>query len=460
MSGLIGAIAPIDSQANLLAAYLQPAIISGLGPWAWGLQPASWRGVRFAVLGSKIHRGRRTAVHQYPYRDEVWVEDLGRGLRSVSFRGFLIGDDVYIQRDAFSSACDVSGPGTLVHPSIGSLTVSVVEFSAGEDAQRGRVVELDLTFVENSQSGPLFPSTVVSTQSNTLLAAATADVASASDYLSDVGTAIGFGTAVVSAGQSVVLSWSNLARAAVSDASLIAGTVTGLPGINGGRFANGSLAVQQPVGTTAESAILNLTAAREQVSTDCATAATAVPDDAPAAVQAVAADVLATAQNPADQVRLLASLASFSPTIASESSPIGAAIVQMQTSGAALCRRASLTALARATAAYQPISYDDATAVLDTVSGVLEPEIISAADAGDTASYSALRALSTAITQDMIARGSSLPTLTTVRRGTSLPSLVLAYELYGDATQSDALVAMVDPVAPLWMPTEFLALSS
>jgi prophage DNA circulation protein len=49
-----------------------------LGAWAANLQPASWRGVPFAVEVDTYRGGRRIALHEYPYRDDPWLEDTGR----------------------------------------------------------------------------------------------------------------------------------------------------------------------------------------------------------------------------------------------------------------------------------------------------------------------------------------------------------------------------------------------
>lgn len=434
--------------------------LSGLGPWAASLQPASWRGVPFAVRASQIQRGRRVALHEYPYRDTILVEDLGRGKRSVSFEAFLIGDDVYAQRDAMSAAMDIAGPGVLVHPSLGSLNVVCTLFTASEAAERGRVVTLELSFLETGQDTALYPTQIVSTQTNVVLQAANAALAAVSDFLSDVATAVQYGEAVLSAGLGVVSSFASLVSAAMGDVSLIAGLATGLPGINGGRYASGKLVTPQPDGTTIASAIAALSAARVTAAIDTEAAEAATPANLPGALQTVCADVAAAAVDPADQVRLLSSLAAFQPAVTTSSAPIGAAIGTMQTEVGTACRRAALTVLAQSCAAYQPSSYNDAIAILDAVTALLDAEIVVAADAGDTNSYLALRALRTAVTQDLAARGSQLPKLVTVRRGTALPSLVLAYQLYGDATRSDDLIARVDPPAPLFMPTEFQALSS
>ena len=463
-----GAVAAAGNLASIGAAatsgYLSPAMLSGLGPWAATLRTASWRGIPFAVRANRIQRGRRTAVHQYPYRDAVWVEDLGRGMRSVTFDAFLIGDDVYAQRDAFSAACDVPGPGTLVHPSLGTLQVSNVQFSAGESAERGRVVELELTFVECGADRPLYPTTIVSTQAQTTAQAAQTDLAAASDFLADTATAAAMGADVIAPGVLVAAAWGRLANTAMADAGVIASVTLGLPStdptVSPGRYAAGKQATPQPVGTTASGAIQALTTARAATAAAVSGLSTAGATTLPTAAQAVAAAVLAATPEPADQVRTLSTMGAFTTTATTSTAPIGASIATMQASTAALCRCAALAALARSTAAYQPTSYDDAAALLDAVTALLDAEIVSAADAGDTASYLALRALRTAVAEDLTTRGSALPHLVTVARNVPLPSLLLAWELYADASRSDDLIGRANPISPLFMPVKFQALAS
>ncbi|WP_264802546.1 DNA circularization N-terminal domain-containing protein, partial [Acetobacter fabarum] len=47
----------------------------------------SFRAVPFAMLGSGGETGRKQAVHQYPYRDGVYVEDLGKRGRVYHIHG-------------------------------------------------------------------------------------------------------------------------------------------------------------------------------------------------------------------------------------------------------------------------------------------------------------------------------------------------------------------------------------
>ena len=95
------------------------------GTWWERLQPGSWRGVGFVMDAAENRAGRRTAIHEYPYRDTVWVEDLGRLPRRFAFQAFQVGDDVYQQRDAMIQACEQPGEGTLVHPTLGSVNTTI-----------------------------------------------------------------------------------------------------------------------------------------------------------------------------------------------------------------------------------------------------------------------------------------------------------------------------------------------
>jgi prophage DNA circulation protein len=459
VAGAASAAANLARIGSSLASGNFSAALSGLGPWADSLQQASFVGLPFAVRESRIQKGRRTVTHEYPYRDDVWVEDLGRGVRRISLSGFLIGDDVYQQSKTMQDAVEaVTGLAVLVHPSLGSLVVTLVSFSCNETAERGRVVGLEFEFIESGRL--LYPTTANSTQSNSILSAASADLTAASDFLGATASALSYGASVVSKAVATAVAFARLGQTAISDAGLIVSAVTGIPGIFAGRYGSGNQMTQQPAGTTAASAISAITVARAAALTNIAAVSTIAGTSIPTAAQQVVADIAACAQDPADQIRLLVPMATYTPTPASSLAPIGSSIATAQTATASVWRRAAITGIARGTAIYQPTSYNDAVAVLDRVTSIMDAEIVSAADLGDNASYLALRALKAAVAQDLISRGANLPQLVTVTRGRPLPSLALAYQLYADATRSDDLIARVNPPAPLWMPTTFHALSS
>ena len=160
-----------------------------------------------------------------------------------------------------------------------------------------------------------------------------------------------------------------------------------------------------------------------------------------------------------EQIRLLAQLAAYTAPAPQATGTAGQAIAEVTNATAALCRRA-LISLARATASYAPRSYDDAVAIRDQVCGLLDAEIVYAADNGDTQAYLSLRRLRAAVVQDLNTRGAQLPRLMTVTRARPLPALVLAYELYQDTTRADELITRVNPPHPAYFPTSFQALSA
>lgn len=145
----------------------------------------------------------------------------------------------------------------------------------------------------------------------------------------------------------------------------------------------------------------------------------------------------------ADAIRLL-------PALAAQAGP---------TITGALCRRIAVVEACRASASYQPASYDEAAALRAMLCELLDVEIIRAGDEGEDATWRALRRLLAAVVRDLTARGASLAPLVEVRQRRSLPSLVLANRLYQDAEREAELVARVDPRSPLFMPMAFTALA-
>lgn len=152
------------------------------------LQPASWRGVPFAVKGATLKVGRRVAIHEHPHRDDLWVEELGRTGRRISLTGFLVqdaayGGDVIAQRAAMIAACETEDDGELVHPSLGRITVSLLGFEC-EETELGRTFELQFSFIQSGQQQ--FTSLAIATQAQTALSVAAAFAASAQDFVNGI----------------------------------------------------------------------------------------------------------------------------------------------------------------------------------------------------------------------------------------------------------------------------------
>jgi prophage DNA circulation protein len=256
MSGAL--IPPGFIQAGSAAAIDNSATSWSGSTWWLQLQPGSWRGVGFVMDAAEAKAGRRVAVHEYPYRDTVWPEDLGKLPRRFAFQAFLTGDDVYSQRDAMIAACEQSGPGTLVHPTMGTVQVVLLDFTVIDRRERGRYVEITFAFVLAGDIS--YPTTAISTGQNV------ADAATATRSIStgDLSTSLAGISPVPTAGTAAVPQFTGMATGAVDDPARILSSVKGLPGFYG-RYASGSLMTVQPAGATPSSLLSATTSARSAV---------------------------------------------------------------------------------------------------------------------------------------------------------------------------------------------------
>ncbi|WP_367395378.1 DNA circularization protein [Pantoea sp. Ep11b] len=120
--------------------------------WIDNLQDASLRGVRFKVEEDEATFGRRVQVHEYPNRDKPWAEDLGRATRRFSVQAYLIGDDIFEQRNRLIEAIEKPGACTLVHPYYGEMTVVVDDTVRVSHSQsEGRMCRVNFSFIESGE---------------------------------------------------------------------------------------------------------------------------------------------------------------------------------------------------------------------------------------------------------------------------------------------------------------------
>ena len=117
--------------------------------WADRLLQGSFRGAEFGVQAHTASGGgRRAQVHEYPGRDTPFVEDLGRRAHEFRLRAFVVGDDYDRDRDRLRAACNVRGPGILIHPYLGVMSAVCLDLRIIETTRQGRMATFDLTFVE------------------------------------------------------------------------------------------------------------------------------------------------------------------------------------------------------------------------------------------------------------------------------------------------------------------------
>lgn len=186
---------------------------------------------------------------------------------------------------------------------------------------------------------------------------------------------------------------------------------------------------------------------------------TAQSDAFAAASVQLATAVAAAVNDPADAIRLLLPLTAWVPAPIPGSGSLSANGRAMQDAIADNLRCAACAALATATQAYRPSSYQDAQALRSAVCGALDAEATLSADAGRDATYQALRELRTAVSIDLALRGADLAYLVEIETAQSMPSLAETWTLYQDTSREPDLVAASGARHPLFMPLEFPGLS-
>lgn len=417
----------------------------------------SFRGVPFVVLGSGGQAGRKQAVHDYPYRDGVWTEDLGRRARMYHVRGFVCGPEYMAQRDLLINAAEAADSGLLVHPTLGILRVTLSNFSWMEpDGIMGRI-DVDFDFLEQKN----YLSTIIQTSLDAAIGASAlaAQMVGSTTYSGAVTSSLSVGSPVISAAQSVVGGWGSLASSAIRSPRVNSAAIATLPG-NNGRYAAGNAGTIDSTATV-DSVLQNLTASRTKIDSLIAnaqeqTTAASLAD----AVLNVTEQLRQSINDPGTQISVLLPMATYKIDVTSSSAPIGSAIATASTSTAQICCWMAFTSIALACASWQPTSAEEAENLRLRVATLLDNAATEAADAGLDDMWRALRSLRVQVTTDLSQRASQLPDQITVTRNAPVPALVLGQQLYADASRAPDLIRRADPIHPAFMPTQFEALSS
>jgi len=123
--------------------------------WLSTLWPASYKGVPFYVEHDGERGGRRLAVHQFPRRDDPFLEDLGRSAKSFEITAYLVGDASDSDASALSSVFDAEGAGLLVLPTHGPIMVRNGPFERSRSKDRLGYIAFTGTFFREGAASSL-----------------------------------------------------------------------------------------------------------------------------------------------------------------------------------------------------------------------------------------------------------------------------------------------------------------
>jgi prophage DNA circulation protein len=402
----------------------------------------SFRDIRFKVKSADRSAGRRTVVHEFPGRDKPMVEDLGKAAGGVALEAFIIGPDYMVDRNKLWEAFNKAGPGKLVHPYWGSMTVTVVgKVRLKETTAEGGMARFTLTVVEGGED--LAPVVTPDTEAAVEDSADTCVTALTEDFEDDFDVA-GYIENVINAAVAMV-------NEAASDLEKIKGNVNAAMnlvdtiGDSIQALADAAEALVLLPGQLADSlhgVILDINSA---VATVSSAWDSYYSDAEVAGSTAGTPETAATGATPAsgnERAELLLKVfrdsAAFGDDAAAvvETTPQRARESENQTAMIALMRGLSTVESCRAAATIPYASYDQAVAVRDELATALDTLMDTASDV----SYSALFDLRADIVTHLTDASAALPRIIAHTPATPLPALVIAHNLYGDSGRETDII--------------------
>ncbi len=124
--------------------------------WMQTLRHASYRGVSFWVDKDQIETGRRLVVHQFPLRDDPYIEDFGRDANKVKVTAYLSGVNAGQESASLRRACDSGGAASLVLP-LERMTAHCEKCSREFSKDKLGFIAFDLSFVLEGGGPAPFP---------------------------------------------------------------------------------------------------------------------------------------------------------------------------------------------------------------------------------------------------------------------------------------------------------------
>lgn len=392
--------------------------------WRDQLRPAQLGVASFMVESVDGALGRNTQVHEYPLRDQPFVEDLGRRARRFTLDAYVIGPQYMAARDALIAQIEKPGPTRLVHPWLGELQVSVVECQGPRESTReGGMARFSITVIESGDR--VFPSADVDTAANVAEQAHTAALASMESFNAEF--------SAVAAPAFVASSATDLVRGFTDHLRGLVRTVTTVPGPIAELLADltdlsGAVSSLILVPQTLSSRIASLVESidnivdQPQFALDIARSLFNFGDDLPAP----------STQTPS-RARESQNQVAFVGLIQTQAVIAGARITAQIQFAAGEAIGASAFANAP-----QYRTFEDVNLLRDELIGQLDAK---AEAATSDALYYALVDVRTAIVMDLQTRAAPLARIVALTLPESAPTLAVAYDLYGDATLDREVIA-------------------
>lgn len=402
---------------------------------------------------------------------------MGRGTRRFVLKGFLVqdsliygGGDVISQRIALIAACETKGSGTLIHPTLGEMTVSVPEngLSLSGDMKSGRVFEFTLTLIESGIK--VFAITGSSASSKTVK----------TNYLKLVSTTVLSTTARVKAEmrgvsqaiktiKSTISFWSNMVSSTINEVTNISNVLKSTFGNERyGRYSKGTVGGSSSglMGGTSADDTEDFQLLSDQVSAQAIMDRKGITDSATTLNNSTTIDdfiqraadlinyILNCTGGVNERITALEKLANATSTEYQNSTSSADIAQTVNTLIIVLCS----AAMASAASDSNPTSRDEAEQITRRVANQLDAALLVAGDRADDDLYGELLLVRSSFFEAMSAISGGLSELMQFNSAQPLPALTLASRLYQDASRADELIQESSVPHPAFMPVSMKVL--
>lgn len=431
--------------------------------WRDFLLDARYQKASFKVLDTFTEVGRRNVLHQYPFSDTPYVEDLGLDASQFTINGYVVANigndfDYFAERDNLIAALREKGPGTLVHPFLGTQQVALVgKARLTESFMEGGVARFTMTFVQAAKIETLLSSVTVDFIESVDTAADETKASWTDQFVKDYKTLAAAGHVVADAvdtiqsylsmTRSVISSIRNAPASAISIAlgfvSAVESTlsdVINLPCDLANSIISGADSFNNLIGLVGE------TASGEAFG-ECSGYLRSKSEVDKSSVVNAALAMTDFGRDSSDTDRsayggTLAPMDTTDTTSANIQSDNREAIVNT-------VKAVAITNAAQIAVRTDYESYEDAMGTLNDITGKIEDFLISlgASALNFDEGYKAMDGLRAAITEAMIDLGASLARIVHYEVPPAvMPSLVLVYDRYGDLDRESQIVARNRPL--------------
>jgi prophage DNA circulation protein len=408
--------------------------------WLTTLWPASFKGVPFFFEQDKEKGGRGLVIHEFPNRDDPFIEDLGEAPRFYSGSAYVHGDNADSLASALKAALASRGAGILVVPYFGPVTVHCQTFERATQRDQMGYVAFEIECVRKGVDSGLISVPLLQN--------------------------IAFGAA-----QSLAVALGGLFPTSISTLDQADYVVSAVTDTFAGAAATidvmrQSYPVDPKVSATLRDTIASYVATVPAIITN-----TVLPGDDAKSLADVLIGMVRDFGDamPADSavrasLEFAAAFADPAPvmiTIAGQPYLSPTAMVQAANASAAsrVARLAGLTAYAEATLRRTFTSRPDGVTARGEVAERFENELYQTNGAENAALYVAIENLRGKVIDWLTMTINNLAPVITVESNRIRPSLDLAWILYADPTRADELVARNKVRHPSFMPREITALA-